>query len=217
MCLRPALASGKEGYQLFGFHSNGSDAVSLPDWVVSVEAKRGRAQACPSQFVGSASGNSSYLSPPSGTGLPSLGFVTAGADGSQGTLLDVNVTSGTPYKLALYMVSSVKPQASSTWSATRQAIRVMDLASLNPIAPDGYMEHFEGGLYWVLQYNRGVRLRVMPIDSDAGFSAVFFDKCTPASEGCAVPPSPFGNSMRAANVERKSRSITVASRALRVA
>ena len=25
------------------------------------------------------------------------------------------------------------------------------------------------------RYDRGVRLRVMPIDSDAGFSAVFFD------------------------------------------
>ena len=167
---------GSAGFQLFGFNSDGSDVVRLPSWVNSVEAKKGRSQACPAAFVGSDSANSSFLADPSRLGPSSLGFVTAGADGSQGTVLDVNVTSEKTYRLALYMVSSVKPVTSNTWSATRQAIRVMDLRSLDPIAPDAYMEHFEGGLYWVLEYHHGVRLRVMPIDSDAGFSAVFFDQ-----------------------------------------
>jgi hypothetical protein len=103
----------------------------------------------------------------------------------------------------LYMVSSVKPAASSTWSFTSQAIRVMDLATLDPIAMDPLIEHAPNGVYWTLSYDRGVRLRVMPIvsrhahspvpcislgallkdglwlcwqNSDAGFSAVFFDK-----------------------------------------
>jgi hypothetical protein len=52
----------------------------------------------------------------------------------------------------------------------------MDLETLNPIAPEPQLKEFPGGLYWSLTYDRGVRLRVMPIDGDSGFSAVFFDK-----------------------------------------
>ena len=80
------------------------------------------------------------------------------------------------YKLTLYCVGAVRPKGKSTWSFSRQAIRVMDLATLDPIAMDPLIEHAAGGIYWSLVYDRGVRLRVMPIDSDAGFSAVFFDK-----------------------------------------
>ena len=104
-----------------------------------------------------------------------LGFVTAGADGSQGTLLDVNVTAGISYQLALYFVANIRPLGARTWSASKQAIKVMDLESLNVIAPDPLIRDFNGGAYYVLTYDRSVRLRVMPIDSDAGFSAVFFD------------------------------------------
>ena len=50
--------------------------------------------------------------------------------GWQGTVLDVNTTAGVAYKLSLYMVSSVKPASKATWSFTKQAIRVMDLATL---------------------------------------------------------------------------------------
>ena len=37
------------------------------------------------------------------------------------------------------------------------------------------LEAFPGGVYWTLRYDRGVRLRVMPIDGDSGFSAIFMD------------------------------------------
>jgi hypothetical protein len=48
--------------------------------------------------------------------------------------------------------------------------------TLNPIAPEPLLQSFPGGLYWTLTYDRSVRLRVMPIDGDSGFSAVFFDE-----------------------------------------
>lgn len=179
---------GASGYQLFAFDPAGTDVVELPQWVNAVTLWKGS-----TAFVGSDSANASYLEDP--RSLPrtsstaadgqrqnqtssagaALGFATKGGDGSQGTVLDVNVTEGTPYNLTLYMVGAVKPVKSSTWSFSRQAIRVMDLESLNPIAPDPLIAHADGGVYWTLQYTRGVRLRVMPIDSDAGFSAVFFD------------------------------------------
>ena len=120
--------------------------------------------------------NKSFLVDPRSKASRALGFVTQGADGSQGTVLDVNTTEGVKYKLTLYMVASVQPKGKSTWSFTRQAIRVMDLATLDPIAMDPLIERATSGFYWTLTYDRSVRLRVMPIDSDAGFSALFFDK-----------------------------------------
>lgn len=88
------------------------------------------------------------------------------------------------------MLSGVQPNSSSPASAhpcptsgmvtspctaTKQAIRVMDLATLNPIAPEPLLKPGSNGLYWTLTYDRGVRLRVMPIDGDSGFCAIFFD------------------------------------------
>jgi hypothetical protein len=51
----------------------------------------------------------------------------------------------------------------------------MDLDTLDVITPDPLLQDMAGGMYWVMRYDRGVRLRVMPIAADAGFSAVFFD------------------------------------------
>lgn len=173
---------GKEGYVLFAFDQNGSDVSNLPTWVNSIKLfKRGTGS-----FVGSDASNASFLTDPrkkNGVGerkrnTAALGFVTAGSDGSQGTVLDVNVTAGIKYKLSLYMVSSVKPADAKikTWSFTKQAIRVMDLTTLDPVAPDPLISNAPEGVYWTLRYDRSVRLRVMPIDSDAGYSAIFFDK-----------------------------------------
>ena len=114
-----------------------------------------------------------------------------GADGSQGTVINVNVTQGTRYRLTLYMVSGVNTSdthpgtpthcpstgmVDSPCSATKQAVRVMDLETLNPVAPEPLLADAPNGLYWTLTYDRGVRLRIMPIDGDSGCSAVFFDK-----------------------------------------
>lgn len=106
---------GTAGYQLFGFY-NTSDATSLPRWVHSVTIHRGT-----TYYVGASATNASYLEPPAGVRQESsgeaqlprapfegvqlpqapsggqmrrLGFVTDGADGSQGTVLDINVTAG---------------------------------------------------------------------------------------------------------------------------
>ena len=49
------------------------------------------------------------------------------------------------------------------------------MTQLDPIAPDPLIKDDGNGVYWSLTYTRGVRLRVMPIDSDAGWSGLFFD------------------------------------------
>ena len=167
---------GAEGYQLFAFDANNSDVKKLPTWVSSVGGKGGGPLRNAPVFVGADSANKSYLVDPRDKTSRALGFVTQGADGSQGTVLDVNTTTGVKYKLTLYMVGCVQPKGKPTWSFSRQAIRVMDLATLDPIAMDPLIERASSGVYWSLTYDRAVRLRVMPMDSDAGASAVFFDK-----------------------------------------
>lgn len=162
---------GGQGYVLFGFN-NGSDVQKLPSWVNSVNIFKGT-----TGFVGADTANKTFLqNPDSQDNGRALGFVTAGSDGSQGTVLDINVTQPRKaYNITLYFVESVKPKNSSTWSATRQAIRTLDLESMNVIASEPYIDNMSGGVYWTLSYNNSVRLRVMPIDSDAGFCAVFID------------------------------------------
>ena len=77
------------------------------------------------------------------------------------------------------MLSDIKPNASSTWSFSSQAIRVMDLATLDPVAPDPYIHGCAPkGCYWTLSYTKGVRLRVAPINSDAGWSAIESERST---------------------------------------
>ena len=111
---------------------------------------------------GRADKNAAFLSDPrpAHKGERSLGWTSNtgnyfGADGSQGTVLNVNTTAGTRYRLSLYLVSGIQPNASteaacptvgmvsSPCSATKEAIRVMDLETLNPIAPEPLLEDAE--------------------------------------------------------------------------
>jgi hypothetical protein len=50
------------------------------------------------------------------------------------------------------MVSNVKLSDAATWSFSKQAIRVMDLATLDPIAPDPLIKLADGGVYWTLEW-----------------------------------------------------------------
>ena len=97
--------------------------------------------------------------------------------GLRGTRLDINVTSaaGNGFNVTLYAVANVKPIGSSTWSGLRQTIRVMDLETMDVIAAESRLDITAEGSYWTLTCDRSVRLRVMPMDKDPGFSAVFFD------------------------------------------
>jgi len=51
----------------------------------------------------------------------------------------------------------------------------MDLNTFNVVSPDPLLNDMGDGLYWSIKLTTPVRLRIMPIDSDAGLCAVFFD------------------------------------------
>ena len=89
----------------------------------------------------------------------------------------MNVTGrvGKPFTVGVYMVA-VAPQKDGPGHASQQAIRAMDLQSLSPIAKLPLVSEFEGGVYWRLVYDRGVRLRLMPVFGGATVSAVIFDE-----------------------------------------
>ena len=129
----------------------------------------------------------------------SLGAVTSGGDGSQGVVIEVDVDEaavaalpGGEYTVSVYMVGN--------GTEAKQAIRVMDLESLEPVAHtpliDGSATRtsasnttggqkepntesakgFSEGVYFRLRYSRGVRLRIMSIDGSNTASAVFVDR-----------------------------------------
>ena len=171
---------GNAGYVLFGFN-NGSDVVKLPKWCVNVTAnKHGFPSVQPLRrtFHGSSAHNASFLQAPPRGEMRALGSVGDDcSDGCQGSVIDVNVTGrvGKPFTVGVYMVA-VAPQKDGPGHASQQAIRAMDLQSLSPIAKLPLVSEFEGGVYWRLVYDRGVRLRLMPVFGGATVSAVIFDE-----------------------------------------
>ena len=169
-------AFGSDGYMLFGFDDNGTDVAVLPRYVVNI----GRGVRSISSFVGRDANNASFLEDPRHPGERALGVITNGGErrwlGHRGTHLDINVTAAAgTYNVTLYSVANVKPVGATTWSGTRQAVRVLDLKTMAVIAVEQRLDITEQGTYWTLTCNRSVRLRVMPLDGDPGFSAVFFD------------------------------------------
>ena len=71
-------------------------------------------------------------------------------------------------RIALYMASV----------ATAQAIRVMELSTLNVVSPEAHFTEDElaGGAYYVLETDRSLRLRVMSQRGLNTVSAVFVDE-----------------------------------------
>eukprot|EP01062_Namystynia_karyoxenos_P083698 TRINITY_DN9679_c0_g1_i1.p1 TRINITY_DN9679_c0_g1~~TRINITY_DN9679_c0_g1_i1.p1 ORF type:complete len:895 (+),score=198.83 TRINITY_DN9679_c0_g1_i1:67-2685(+) len=177
---------GSAGHVLYAYR-NGTDLVKLPDWITSVGIFHGEGSTAKGYFVGSAAANRSYLQDPDSQGGRSLGYLTNGADGEQGTVIDVN-TSAPAYCVTIYYVSGVTPQGRSTATATRMALRAMDLATLNPVAPGELFGRSVGGAYRSVRYGGGgLRLRFMPVDGDAGLCALFFDLQCPPGASLPIP------------------------------
>lgn len=172
---------GKAGFVLFGF-DNGTDVAKLPAWCTNVSAVRhGFPGVRPLKrtFHGASKANVTFLQPPPGSArgaLRRLGSVgDECSDGCQGSVLDVNISRvGKQVTISVYLVA-LAPQADGPGHAAQLAIRAMDLQTLSPIARLPLVSDFEGGVLWSLTYDRGVRLRLMPVYGGATVSALFLD------------------------------------------
>jgi hypothetical protein len=69
------------------------------------------------------------------------------------------------FRLSIYSVAKDPTE--------KYAVRVMDLDTLNVIAPTGLISKYEGGLWWSVTYHGSIRLRLMGIDG-VRISAVAF-------------------------------------------
>merc|ERR1712060_662919 len=97
-----------------------------------------------------------------------------------GTVFDVTVARNNQqdFLLSLYMVDiDDKPDGDPIPRDGQQVIRAMDLETLSLVAPEAksFIKGFQRGVYWTIRYNRGLRLRVMPVFGSARISALFWD------------------------------------------
>ena len=163
---------GKEAYALFGFdkrNNSGEDRVHIPS--ESFVKGFSFAAGCASKPIPTWMANATdlpkqaLLADPAGAGAPaSLGFASGGADGSQGTYLDVETAIGTRYELALYMVGSAG-------DLSIQVTRIMDMRTLDPVAKSVALENYGSGTWLVLEYDRPIRVQLLSIDGLSTVSA----------------------------------------------
>jgi hypothetical protein len=164
---------GSDGYVLFGFQE-GNDLTNLPPYIKNVTVHHHDYYGwspLKRTFVGKSSSNTSYLPDPrtSHKGERALGFFEDTTDVlGRGVIIDVEVDeerlSGS-YRLAVYCVAQ-KPDE-------KHAMRVVDMKSMNVIAPTKLISNHTKGVWWSVRYDRSLRLRLMGINS-ASASAVAF-------------------------------------------
>ncbi len=93
--------------------------------------------------------------------------------------LTIGIDGTHAYQVALYFVD---------WEnkGRRQAVEMMDAATLNLIAPVNVVKNFSGGAYLVYTYNKSAKFRFNKIRGDVvSLSGIFFDPATalqPASQ-----------------------------------
>lgn len=153
---------GKEAYVLFGYQKKNGKPSNL------LHIKNGSfvhgfsfAKGCssvpvPTTMVGVAPAAAFLANPAGKASAPNLGYASGGSDGSQGTYLDINTTAGIRYEVQIYMVAST--------ASSKQVTRIMDLESLNPIAPGQLIENYSEGQWLVFEHDRPVRVQLMSID-----------------------------------------------------
>ncbi|CAB9527386.1 Inherit from bactNOG: domain protein [Seminavis robusta] len=186
---------GADGYILLGANTNGTNVENLPSYVSSVEIySHGFEGSNPvdAAYVGSSDTDPAYL--PFGDSRR-LGWLGMDDDTywNPGIVVDVNTTNfgkiaggkeqssvlisvhkdkdkAMRYKLSLYCVAKTEHE--------QFALRVMDLSTLNVIAPTKMIDKHSKGVWWSVEYDSSVRLRIMGIYG-MHISAVAFSRSAP--------------------------------------
>jgi hypothetical protein len=156
---------GKDGYVLFGCDGNSGDVDQLPPYIANltvirhgfpgyVEVKR--------EFVGYSDTNPSFL-PLAGRrgrsiakrGLGRINLNDMGAGDINCILVDVKISKEfkSAFSLSIYSVANS--------NGNKHAIRVMDGDSFNVIAPSPLIDDYVDGVWWTVQYNNSIRLKLL--------------------------------------------------------
>jgi hypothetical protein len=228
-------ARGADGFVLIGFDVNSTDdepvtVQSLPSYVTSAAVDIGLWETVTVSSLGANDTDVAFLQDPrnavnssnggdggggsgGGGAAPArrLGFASSGGDGSQGIVVDVNMSApGALQPAALRTLSfyvSSRSQPTSAVDAFQtggpsMVARVMDLRTLNPITPSIRFDNFGDGTWFSVTICCGacaaggassnvaswcgVRLRLMQVDGTNTVSAVVFDSAPAAPPAAAA-------------------------------
>jgi alpha-L-rhamnosidase len=182
------LTHGRDGYILLGCDKDGNDIEDLPIYVSSITIRR---HGFPGwlvperEYVGSSDSNLVYLpiskldTMNNATQERALGMVGIDdAGGGEINCIFVDITMSEPRPISSSLKNHQGPLSISVYFVAKSdknqhAIRVMDGKTLNVIAPTSLITDFKGGVWWTLQYDSSVRLRLMDVQG-IHFSAVAF-------------------------------------------
>ena len=99
-------------------------------------------------------------------------------------VIDINATLGTSYKLAIYCVADAAPPKGKPPPVAipahppQHALRIMDLSPgaghLNPVATTINFHNFSSGVWWVLEADRPLRIRMQGLYGTSAISALAF-------------------------------------------
>ena len=173
---------GKEGYALCNYDGTSTPKVttdrrSLPSYVSSLTYYMYGGEGKPNaRLWAPGSGDVRALAPDSTNKSPrnAAGLYTADPQPCRNNMtFEVGIHGTHNYQIALYFVD---------WdnNGRRQAVEMMDAATLNLIAPVKVVKNFKDGAYLVYAYDKSVKFRIDQIrGNDATLSGIFFDPAPP--------------------------------------
>lgn len=174
---------GKEGYALCNYEGTSTSKVttdirSLPPYVSSLTYYMYGGEGQPNAGLWAKHTSDTRalaLDPTNSLPRNAAGLYTADPAPCRNNMtLTVEIKGIHDYQIALYFMD---------WDKTgrRQAVEMMDAATLNLVAPVKVVKDFSNGTYLVYAYNKSVKFRIDQIrGNDATLSGIFFDPATPA-------------------------------------
>lgn len=163
---------GSDGYVLFNYDGPGNDRKALPAYVSSVTPWRTGWSGSLNTVWQSGTDDHRAPAPDRSNDTPRTAaciYTTTPGPGGMTMPVDIVVTPGTKFQMALYFVD---------WDSTarRLAVEVFDLATRKLAAPEQLVDNFHGGVWLVYKCDRSVRVRVAHVLGDnAVLSGIFFD------------------------------------------
>jgi alpha-L-rhamnosidase len=170
---------GKDGHVLCNYNGEGRDEKTLPTYVASIDYYRAFPKSGvpdPTVWAAETSKKEALASDMTNSAKRK---VACYANNDQTMTLTIGIDGTHAYQVALYFVD---------WEnkGRRQAVEMMDAATLNLIAPVNVVKNFSGGAYLVYTYNKSAKFRFNKIRGDVvSLSGIFFDPATalqPASQ-----------------------------------
>ena len=170
---------GSDGYVLAAFSNSSSsssppDLVNLPSYIASVQSS-GRGS--DSWYLPSPNSDARALQDPSGWGRAIGCWYSMFTDFVDIWMNETTEAAGLWWQLAIYVVDYDNGDPSHLGYPTRkQTIALLNMHTLEPLAPVQYLDDYTGGVWIVYELNTSARVRFSMLHGDNNvLSAIMFD------------------------------------------